>query len=474
VKSAQYPDKTCSEYHLEHQPPSEIISLGDELNNEVQADGLSNSDLPLHISDPVPATSEDITPASIPPRLLDEDIVQDETHVASLSAVSGPPSPTGLLNDGSAQRPPEPLLTDAARDPAPRSPRTPELKLLLPPSPDEATRVSTPPRKGLDIQPSDNEGSHPSHGLSPSTSLQMEYTPLSPHQPDLSQSAAAPASTPLEGGDASAQDIEMDDAAPTAETLAIDEGEIKHDDIQTPLIERPDLSAASVPQNANLSLKESTPEVVTSPTPSNLKLDAEDHAPHPTISESAANDGDEIMAVDEDTVQDASTAELDPAPSASPSTTPTATRVLRERRPQPSPSSTPGVSPEELRRSLAENPNVRSLEGDRLQCNFCGKWLTIPGWESHVSTKCRHRVRCIASGHFPVHADFSLQPRKRGPGFAAPKPLPPAKLSDTEKQSGASVLPFNAESELPDGSEGRRRNIQVMTEGRSFLYQRVI
>lgn len=46
-----------------------------------------------------------------------------------------------------------------------------------------------------------------------------------------------------------------------------------------------------------------------------------------------------------------------------------------------------------VRKKLLEQTAVRNVEGERVQCNHCGKWLLIERWEGHLADRCRHKVR---------------------------------------------------------------------------------
>ncbi|KAH7102061.1 hypothetical protein BKA62DRAFT_701297 [Auriculariales sp. MPI-PUGE-AT-0066] len=121
--------------------------------------------------------------------------------------------------------------------------------------------------------------------------------------------------------------------------------------------------------------------------------------------------------------------------------TPTPTRALRSAfRVQEEPSAPPpGPSEQDVRRSLAENPAVRAVEGDRVQCNHCGKWLSISGWPLHITARCRHR------------------PKRRGgrPPASSSQPTK-VNIPDVDRQQGASALPFN-QTDVPNSADQRRR-----------------
>lgn len=50
-----------------------------------------------------------------------------------------------------------------------------------------------------------------------------------------------------------------------------------------------------------------------------------------------------------------------------------------------------GVTPVDV--TLPPPCRMRRIKGDRVQCNGCGKWMSCPSWEKHVTTRCTVFVR---------------------------------------------------------------------------------
>ncbi|KZV98524.1 hypothetical protein EXIGLDRAFT_832093 [Exidia glandulosa HHB12029] len=100
----------------------------------------------------------------------------------------------------------------------------------------------------------------------------------------------------------------------------------------------------------------------------------------------------------EDNAAPAPTAAPAPAPAREPSLPPPpppqqTTSKLSKSQSIPGLSSdpTPTSDYQLLRKRLLESPAVRQVEGERLQCNYCGKWLLIERWDGHIEGRCRHK-----------------------------------------------------------------------------------